>query len=168
MPVKPLAVLVTTFAGAAAAVAAVAIVASSTGCNVPTPLAPAEPIGDVPKWGDGFATPSQAPSSMMGPKGMAGMKSPGATGDWSGGDPALGKELYANLCAKCHGANGEGNAAMGAPSFADPKWQAGIEDRLIARSVMLGKGNMPSFMNQGLDKPKLQGIVAYVRTLKAK
>src|SRR6476646_7475267 len=128
MPVTPLA-LVTKLVGAAAAVTVAAVIVGSTsGCNVPTPLAPAEPIGDVPKWGDGFATPAEAPNSMMGGPMMKGMKSPGATGDWSGGDAALGKELYANLCAKCHGANGEGNAAMGAPSFADPKWQAGIED----------------------------------------
>ena len=152
---------------------AVLAVLAFAGCNVPTPLAPAEPIGDVPKWGDGFATPQQQGPSMLG-KGpmmggdapMGGMKSPGATGDWSGGDANLGKDLYANLCAKCHGAAGEGNPAMGAPSFADPKWQAGIEDRMIARSVMLGKGNMPSFMSAGLDKPKLMGIVAFVRSLK--
>ncbi len=153
-----------------AGLALAAAVLFAAGCDVPTPLAPATPIGDVPHWGEGFGTKPGAPSMLGGdPAGpMGGMKSPGATGSWSGGDPALGKGLYAAMCARCHGANGEGGAVPGgakATAFNDAKWQAGIEDRLIARTVMLGKGAMPSFMSQGLDKPKLMGIVAYIRTL---
>jgi cytochrome c5 len=148
------------------------LVAAVAACDVPTPLAPAEPIGEVPKWGEGFGTPQQFPAvaPMMGKLGNtglpAGTKSPGDTGSWSGGDAALGKELYANLCASCHGAAGEGNKSIGAVAFDDPKWQSAIEDKTIARTVMLGKGAMPSFMSKGLDKPKLMGIVAYIRTLK--
>lgn len=151
------------------------------GCDVPTPLAPAEPIGEVPIWGEDFQTPSQQPSSMLGAGGgtaggglgntglPAGTQSPGDTGSWSGGDPAVGKGVWVSMCARCHGENGEGGMVPGGakvPSLADAAWQASIEDRQIARSVMLGKGAMPSFMNQGLDKPKLQGVVAYIRTLK--
>ena len=147
------------------------------GCNVPTPLAPAEPIGEMPKWGDGFALPKELPGdSKLGPHMgntdlPAGTKSPGAVGAdvFSGGDPALGKAVYTALCTRCHGDNGEGGALPGgagmATAFADPKWQVGIEDRQIARTVMLGKGAMPSFMKEGLDKPKLAGVVAYIRTL---
>jgi mono/diheme cytochrome c family protein len=159
---------------------------AASACDVPTPLAPAAPIGEVPRWGEGFATPSQIKGgSMMGPMmggsgddgaggvgntGLpAGTKSPGATGDWGGGDANLGKGLYVTMCARCHGESGEGGQIPGgtmATALNDPKWQAATEDRIIARTVMLGKGAMPSFMSQGLDKPKLQGIVAYVRTLK--
>jgi mono/diheme cytochrome c family protein len=149
----------------------------SAACDVPTPLAPAEPIGEVPNWGEGFATPTEQPSSLLGSgsgqlgnTGLpAGTQSPGDTGSWSGGDPALGKGLFVALCARCHGENGEGGQVPGGakvPSLADAQWQASVEDRQIARTVMLGKGAMPSFMKEGLDKPKLAGIVAYIRSLK--
>lgn len=148
-------------------------------CDVPTPLAPAEPIGEVPRWGEDFATPAEQPSSMLGAGGApgqlgntglpAGTQSPGDTGSWSGGDAELGKVVWVSMCATCHGANGEGGAVPGGakvPALSDPAWQASVEDRQIARTVMIGKGAMPSFMNQGLDKPKLMGVVAYVRKLK--
>lgn len=153
-------------------------------CDVPTPLAPAEPIGEVPVWGEDFATPSQQPSSLLGEGGgaaggpggglgntglPAGTQSPGDTGSWSGGDPTVGKAVWLSMCARCHGENGEGGVVPGGakvPALADPAWQASVEDRQIARSVMLGKGAMPSFMSQGLDRAKLQGVVAYVRSLK--
>lgn len=169
-----------------AVVAVVVVAGVTTACDVPTPLAPAEPIGEVPRWGEGFATPQQAPNSMLGPmmgggeEGGSGgaaplgpdgkpLKSPGDTGSWTGGDAALGKGLYVAMCARCHGQSGEGGTlpdGAKATAFADARWQAGIEDRMIARTVMLGKGAMPSFMQQGLDKPKLMGVVAYIRTLK--
>lgn len=154
------------------ALTATALVFGALACDVPTPLAPAEPIGEVPKWGDGFATPTEAPASMLGKGGAPGtdsaMKSPGATGDWSGGDAVLGKGVFTAMCARCHGENGEGGmaGAVKVTALADAKWQASVEDRQIARTVMLGKGAMPSFMGQGLDKAKLQGVVAYIRTLK--
>ena len=44
----------------------VAVVAVLSACEVPTPLAPAEPIGEVPTWGTGFTTPTQQPTSMLG------------------------------------------------------------------------------------------------------
>lgn len=160
-----------------AALAAAPLLVGLGACDVPTPLAPAEPIGEVPTWGVDFATPSQQPSSLLGPgaatlgnTGMpAGTLSPGATGDWSGGDPTLGKGVWTALCARCHGDDGNGGALPGGarvPPLSDPAWQASADDRQIARSIMLGKGAMPSFMNQGLDRPKLAGLVAHIRSLK--
>jgi len=149
--------------------AAGAVVVVAASCEVPTPLAPAEPIGEIPRWGEGFATPTEQPASMLGEGALgnsglpAGTQSPGDTGSWAGGDPALGKQVFTTLCAKCHGENGEGTA-MG-PSLADAKWQASVEDRQIARSVALGKGKMPAFMKD-LDKSKLAGVIAHIRTLK--
>jgi mono/diheme cytochrome c family protein len=166
---------------------------AAAACDVPTPLAPAEPIGEMPRWGENFATPTEQPASALGPQGPggeggeggtgetgeagglgntglpAGTASPGDTGSWSGGDAVLGKGVWTAMCARCHGEVGEGGSMPGGvrvPSLADPTWQASVEDKHIARSVMLGKGAMPSFMDQGLDRPKLAGLVAYIRTLK--
>jgi mono/diheme cytochrome c family protein len=142
-------------------------------CEMPTPLAPAEPIGTAPTWGEGFAQPAQpAGDSAMGmgqaPVDTAGKVSPGNTGEWSGGDVTLGKGIYTAMCARCHGASGEGGAVPGvglATAFADPKWQAEKTDKQMARVIALGQGGMPSFMRE-LDKDKLAGVIAYIRTLK--
>ncbi len=142
-------------------------------CDLPTPMAPAEPIGELPRWGEGFTVPRAAPASALGGGGggtapTSGMAKPGDTGDWSGGDANLGKGVYVALCARCHGNLGEGGALPdGKPvsALADPAWQAKVSDKEIARTIVLGKDAMPSFMGE-LDRPKLAGVVAYIRTLK--
>lgn len=158
-------------------------VAAASACDVPTPLAPAEPIGEVPTWGDSFALPAeQAPSLLGGPatdadaakpglgnSGLpAGTASPGDTGEWSSGDAALGKGIWIAMCAQCHGASGEGGQVPGGakvPALADAAVQSALSDKQMARSIALGKGAMPSFMRD-LDKPKLSGVIAHIRTLK--
>lgn len=143
-------------------------------CDLPTPMAPAEPIGEVPRWGEGFTVPRAAPASALGAGDGAttapvgGMAKPGDTGDWSGGDANLGKGVYVALCARCHGNLGEGGALPdGKPvsALADAAWQAKVSDKEIARTIVLGKDAMPSFMGE-LDRAKLSGVVAYIRTLK--
>lgn len=144
---------------------------AATGCELPTPMAPAEPIGEYPKWGEGFAVPKEAPASALGGGGGTGgeaPKSPGETGDWTGGDATLGKGVWVAMCARCHGDSGEGGAMPdGKPVAAlnDAAWQEKTSDRQMARAIALGKEPMPSFMAE-LDRAKLSGVVAYIRTLK--
>jgi mono/diheme cytochrome c family protein len=149
-----------------------------TACDVPTPLAPAEPIGTFPNWGADFATPAVQPRSLMGaglggapgdaPSPMAGQAMPGAIKDFSGGDPVLGKAIYGQLCARCHGDAGAGGALPGGiavPALNDPALQGRLTDAQMARGIALGKGAMPSFM-QDLDRDKLAAVIAHIRTLK--
>jgi mono/diheme cytochrome c family protein len=161
-------------------------------CEVATPLAPAEPIGTFPTWGEDFNTPKEQPASALGmpatdgpspehvvpsdgradPGGASstGAAMPGELKSFDGGDVNLGKGIYTTLCARCHGAGGEGGALPGGiavPTFSDSKWQANMTDKQMARSIALGKGAMPSFMND-LDRDKLAAVIAYVRTLKPK
>ena len=168
--------------------AVVLALAVSSGCDVPTPLAPAEPIGEVPTWGDSFAVPTEQPASMLGGGGAGqvtnpdapkpetlgntglptGTASPGDTGDWAGGDPALGKAIWTAMCAQCHGASGEGGQVPGGakvPALADAAVQSALSDKQMAKSIALGKGAMPSFMRD-LDKAKLSGVIAHIRSLK--
>ena len=171
----------------AQAIVVVVIAVTVGGCDVPTPLAPAEPIGEVPTWGDSFAVPTAQPPSLLGgpatdadaPKtdgaplgntGLpAGTTSPGDTGDWSGGDLALGKAVWTAMCVQCHGQNGEGGQVPGGgakiPALADAAVQSALSDKQMARSIALGKGAMPSFMRD-LDKAKLSGVIAHIRSLK--
>ncbi len=148
-------------------------------CDVPTPMAPAEPIGTFPNWGADFATPTLQPRSMMGaglggapgegaPPGAPSGPMPGAIKSFEGGDPVLGKGIYQALCVRCHGADGEGGAMPGVgtvPALKDPAFQARFTDAQLARSIALGKGAMPSFM-QDLDRDKLAAVIAHIRTLK--
>lgn len=151
-------------------------------CEVSTPLAPAEPIGEFPTWGEDFNTPREQPASMLGtglgapPAATGGEASstgaamPGAVKNFSGGDVVLGRAIYTTLCARCHGAAGEGGGLPGGiavPAFSDPKFQASLTDAQMARAIALGKGAMPSFMND-LDRDKLAAVIAYSRTLQKK
>jgi mono/diheme cytochrome c family protein len=137
------------------------------GCDMPTPMAPAEPIGTFPKWGESFQAPPTAPSTMMPPAGTSstGAAMPGAVASFSGGDAIAGKDLFVAQCARCHGAAGEGGVAMNAPALNTVSWQERTTDAQLARSIALGKGAMPAFRDS-FDKQQLANVIAYVRTLK--
>jgi mono/diheme cytochrome c family protein len=80
-------------------------------------------------------------------------------------DPAV---IYAQTCARCHGADGRGDPQVRQQipvrDFTDPAFlaRAGSED--IARVIMAGKGQMPSFGSM-LSQPKIQSLSGYVRRL---
>ena len=80
-------------------------------------------------------------------------------------DPAV---IYAQMCARCHGADGRGDPQirqqLPVRDFSDPVFlaRAGSED--IARVIMAGKGQMPSFGGM-LSQPKIQSLSGYVRRL---
>lgn len=88
--------------------------------------------------------------------------------DWGGGDPAVGRNAYQALCARCHGAEGKGGTLPDVgvvPNLTDPavraKWTG---DAMLASKIANGAGKMPSFMAE-LDLEKLRGLVAYVKSL---
>lgn len=156
---------------------AATVMLALAGCDVQSPLAPAEPIGEVPRWGESFNDAAQAKGSLVpgntAPANNAGLPpgtvKPGETGDWSGGDPVLGAQLFGSLCVRCHGATGEGGALAGVgtvPALNDAGWQRKMQDKDIGRAIALGKGAMPSFMRD-LDREKLKGLIAHIRTLRA-
>ena len=78
---------------------------------------------------------------------------------------ARGKEKYAQICVACHGAEGKGNPAMGAPNLTDQVWlHGGTEEQLI---VTIGKGRvdqMPAHKDS-LSPAKIHLLTAYVYSL---
>jgi mono/diheme cytochrome c family protein len=83
-------------------------------------------------------------------------------------DPAA---LYAQNCARCHGADGKGDAQMKQTmptirDFGDPEFRARASTEEIARVIMAGKNQMPSF-GGAFSMPKLQSLAGYVRRLGA-
>jgi cytochrome c oxidase cbb3-type subunit 3 len=68
------------------------------------------------------------------------------------------------LCAACHGADGKGNQAIGAPNLTDDIWLYGGSDAAVRKSIKDGRhGQMPSHAWLGDDKIKL--LAAYVYSL---
>ena len=81
----------------------------------------------------------------------------------------LGKPLFATNCAACHGADGKGNQAIGAPNLTDNIWLYGSSEVTIAEGVTGGRhlnitdGHtpMPSF-GPTLGPAKIKLLAAYV------
>ena len=80
----------------------------------------------------------------------------------------LGKPLFAQNCAACHGADGKGNPALGAPNLTDAIWLFGSSEAAIREGVVKGRNTnlsegttaMPAWGSLGPDKIRL--IAAYV------
>lgn len=76
----------------------------------------------------------------------------------------LGKPKYA-ACAACHGADGKGNQALGAPNLTDKVWLHGWGEQAIISAITNGKNNMmPAHANR-LTEPQIHVLGAYVWSL---
>ena len=82
---------------------------------------------------------------------------------------AKGKELFASSgCAGCHGADGKGMQAVGAPNLTDNVWLYGSSEKTITETIVNGRQNMmPAFADR-LDEGKLKLLSAYVYSLSHK
>jgi cytochrome c oxidase cbb3-type subunit III len=77
---------------------------------------------------------------------------------------AFGKEKF-GVCAACHGANGTGNQALGAPNLTDKTWLYGGSVDTIMETVRKGRTNtMPPF-KEFLGDAKVHLLAAYVWSL---
>lgn len=86
---------------------------------------------------------------------------------------ARGKTKFTTICAACHGANGKGNQALGAPNLTDDVWLYGGSETTIMETVTKGRGTnltadgvsvMPAHKNK-LDQAKIHLLAAYVYSL---
>jgi cytochrome c oxidase cbb3-type subunit 3 len=75
---------------------------------------------------------------------------------------AQGRELFATNCAACHGADGKGNPALGAPNLTDDVWLYGGGETTIMESITRGRnGQMPAW-GEFLGSNKTHLLAAYV------
>jgi len=73
-----------------------------------------------------------------------------------------GKDVYAANCSACHGADGTGNPALGAPNLTDDTWLYGGGESTIIETVTKGRnGQMPAW-GQFLGESKTHLLAAYV------
>ena len=74
---------------------------------------------------------------------------------------ALGKPKFA-VCAACHGADGKGNTALGAPNLGDDIWLHGWGEASIIAMVANGKINEMPAQADKLTPAQIQVLAAYV------
>ena len=79
-----------------------------------------------------------------------------------------GKEKFQQLCVACHGADGKGNPAMGAPNLTDNVWLYGGSQAAIVKSISDGRsGRMPAH-SEFLGDAKVHLLAAYIYSLSNK
>ncbi|MBI4124012.1 MAG: cytochrome-c oxidase, cbb3-type subunit III [Betaproteobacteria bacterium] len=78
---------------------------------------------------------------------------------------ARGKEDFAKTCVACHGAQGKGNPAMGAPDLTDKVWLHGGSEERIIETVSKGRVDQMPAHKDKLSSARIQLLTAYVYSL---
>jgi cytochrome c oxidase cbb3-type subunit 3 len=77
---------------------------------------------------------------------------------------AAGQAKFA-VCAGCHGADGKGMTAVGAPNLTDAVWLYGSSEETIAETIRSGRNNMMPAQKERLGEAKVHLLAAYVYSL---
>jgi cytochrome c oxidase cbb3-type subunit 3 len=78
---------------------------------------------------------------------------------------ARGEPIFKQICAACHGAEGKGNPALGAPNLTDRIWLHGSGEPTIIETITRGRsGQMPAH-KELLSEAKIHLLTAYVLSL---
>nr|WP_295075674.1 cytochrome-c oxidase, cbb3-type subunit III [uncultured Roseateles sp.] len=76
----------------------------------------------------------------------------------------LGKEKF-GACAACHGADGKGNQALGAPNLTDKIWLHGWGEDAVIAMINNGKNNLMPAQASRLSPEQINVLGAYVWSL---
>ena len=68
-------------------------------------------------------------------------------------------------CAACHGADGKGNKALGAPNLTDDYWLHGWGEAAIVSAIKNGKNNVMPAQSPKLSAEQIHVVAAYVLSL---
>jgi cytochrome c oxidase cbb3-type subunit 3 len=74
---------------------------------------------------------------------------------------AFGKEKF-GVCAACHGADGKGNQALGAPNLTDKTWLYGGSASTIMETIRGGRNNVMPAFHEFLGDGKIHLLTAYI------
>jgi cytochrome c oxidase cbb3-type subunit 3 len=113
----------------------------------------------MPAFGrDGILQPNEILYLTSYVRTLSGAEKPGAASQ-------RGAALFAVNCAACHGADGKGNRALGAPNLTDKIWLYGGDRTSIAETITNSRyGIMPAW-GQRLDPVTVKMLAAYVHSL---
>ena len=79
-----------------------------------------------------------------------------------GVDLALGKKVFADNCAVCHGAEGKGNRELGSANLTDKIWLYASDKATIEQGIRNGRGGvMPTWQGR-LSEPTIKALAVYV------
>ena len=76
-----------------------------------------------------------------------------------------GKSEYMNYCVACHGAEGKGNKALGAPNLTDDVWLYGSSEATIVSGILNGRNNRMPAQEQNLTPEQIRLVAAWVWSL---
>ena len=79
-------------------------------------------------------------------------------------DFAHGAKIFADNCAVCHGSDGKGNRALGAPNLTDQIWLYGSDAQTIADGIWNGRGGVMPAWSDKLDPVTIKALTVYVHT----
>lgn len=77
---------------------------------------------------------------------------------------AFGKEKFA-VCAGCHGIDGKGNKALGAPNLTDDIWLYGGSQDVIVQTILMGRNGLMPAHKDFLGEAKVHVLAAYIYSL---
>jgi cytochrome c oxidase cbb3-type subunit 3 len=76
-----------------------------------------------------------------------------------------GTKIFAPTCAPCHGPQGKGNQALGAPDLTDELWLYAGDKATVAGTIRVGRGGvMPAWASR-LDPETIKELAIYVHSL---
>jgi len=81
---------------------------------------------------------------------------------------ARGKPHFVQICAACHGAEGKGNPALGAPNLTDKTWLHGSAEPVILDTIVKGRMNQMPAHKDLLNEARIHLLTAYVLSLSQK
>lgn len=106
---------------------------------------------------------------VLGPKGvddvvayvltLSGRQASGA------GDAAAGKAQFEAICSACHGVDGKGNHALGAPNLTDNIWLHGGSQEKIRETVVKGRNGVMPAHGDRMGEARVKLLTAYVLSM---
>lgn len=114
-------------------------------------------IGVMPPWGE-----------MLGPQGVEQVVAYVQSLSGQSSDAALaaaGKDRFMQICAACHGPDGRGQQALGAPNLTDNIWLYGGSADAIRTTIVKGRQNqMPAHLDL-LGETRVRLLTGYILSL---
>jgi cytochrome c oxidase cbb3-type subunit 3 len=72
------------------------------------------------------------------------------------------RKTFAEQCASCHGPDGKGNQAKGAPNLTDAEWLYGSDRKSITEQIWNGRGGVMPTWGGRLDPTTIKALAVYV------
>jgi len=73
-----------------------------------------------------------------------------------------GKRGFDTYCVACHGADGKGNTALGAPNLTDGVWLYGSSEASIVQTILNGRENIMPAQARNLTPEQIRVLTAWV------